>query len=57
MVISSGLNNGTQLIVSTLEYPVDGMKLALINDDSKLKGIISPKDDKTKATQVAKLED
>ena len=57
VVISSGLNNGDQLIVSTLEYPIDGMKLALINNTPKLKDTITPKDDKTKATQVAKLED
>ncbi len=32
VVVSSGLLNGDKLIVSALDYPVDGMKLALISD-------------------------
>lgn len=35
VIISSGLADGDQLIVSALDYPVDGMKLALISDDSQ----------------------
>lgn len=32
VVVSSGLIDGDRLIVSALDYPVDGMKLALISD-------------------------
>lgn len=32
VVVSSGLFDGDRLIVSALDYPVDGMKLALISD-------------------------
>jgi len=35
VIISSGLADGDQLIVSALDYPVDGMKLALISDESQ----------------------
>jgi len=35
VIISSGLVDGDQLIVSALDYPVDGMKLALISDESQ----------------------
>jgi hypothetical protein len=36
VVVASGLANGDQLIVSALDYPVDGMKLALASDESQL---------------------
>jgi len=36
VVVANGLQDGDQLIVSALDYPVDGMKLALANDESKL---------------------
>ena len=32
VIVSNGLANGDQLIVSALDYPIDGMKLALIGD-------------------------
>ena len=32
VIVSNGLLDGDKLIVSALEYPVDGMKLALISD-------------------------
>ena len=32
VIVSNGVDNGDQLIVSALDYPVDGMKLALIDD-------------------------
>ncbi|ARD43927.1 efflux RND transporter periplasmic adaptor subunit [Colwellia sp. PAMC 21821] len=35
VIISSGISDGDQLIVSALDYPVDGMKLALIGDKSQ----------------------
>tara|TARA_R110000737_G_scaffold53907_12_gene75831 strand:- start:1824 stop:3041 length:1218 start_codon:yes stop_codon:yes gene_type:complete len=34
VIISSGVTDGDQLIVSALDYPIDGMKLALIADKS-----------------------
>jgi RND family efflux transporter MFP subunit len=34
VIISGGLADGDQLIVSALDYPVDGMKLALITDQA-----------------------
>ncbi len=37
VIISSGLTEGDRLIVSALDYPVDGMKLALITDKSQKK--------------------
>jgi len=35
VIVESGLLDGDQLIVSALDYPVDGMKLALIGDKEK----------------------
>ena len=32
VIVSNGLSHGDQLIVSALDYPIDGMKLALITD-------------------------
>jgi len=56
VVVSEGLLEGDQLIVSALDYPVDGMKLALLGDDKKPKDQIT--DDKsTVVTQVASVED
>ncbi len=36
VIISQGLNSGDRLIVSALDYPIDGMKLALATDESGL---------------------
>jgi len=36
VVVANGLADGDQLIVSALDYPVDGMKLALATDESQL---------------------
>ena len=36
VVVANGLANGDLLIVSARDYPVDGMKLALANDESQL---------------------
>jgi len=36
VVVANGLADGDQLIVSALDYPVDGMKLALASDESQL---------------------
>jgi len=35
VIVSNGLLDGDKLIVSALDYPVDGMKLALISDQKK----------------------
>tara|TARA_R110000850_G_scaffold267131_1_gene398013 strand:+ start:312 stop:1451 length:1140 start_codon:yes stop_codon:yes gene_type:complete len=35
VIVSSGLFEGDKLIVSALDYPIDGMKLALIDDKPK----------------------
>ncbi|MGB1263334.1 MAG: efflux RND transporter periplasmic adaptor subunit [Cognaticolwellia sp.] len=34
VIVSNGLSDGDRLIVSALDYPIDGMKLALIGDKS-----------------------
>jgi RND family efflux transporter MFP subunit len=49
VVISNGLFDGDRLIVSALDYPVDGMKLALISDKKEQQ---DPLDKKTQV-QVA----
>jgi len=36
VIIADGLADGDKLIVSALDYPVDGMKLALATDESQL---------------------
>ncbi len=47
VIVANGLVNGDQLIVSALDYPVDGMKLALISDEDDTLEL------KDKDTQVA----
>ena len=36
IVVANGLADGDQLIVSALDYPVEGMQLALISDENQL---------------------
>ena len=36
VIVANGLIEGDRLIVSALDYPVDGMKLALVGDETKL---------------------
>lgn len=36
VVVANGLAEGDQLIISALDYPVDGMQLALASDESEL---------------------
>lgn len=52
VIVSSGLADGDQLIVSALDYPVEGMKVALITDktDSEEKNV---EEDEAPETQVA----
>jgi len=51
VIISKGLSNGDRLITSALDYPVDGMKLALIGDKSQETD--EQVDDAESATQIA----
>ena len=52
VVVSNGLIDGDRLIVSALDYPVDGMKLALVSDKKEQQ---DPVDKKTQV-QVASTE-
>ena len=36
VIVANGLAQGDRLIISALDYPVDGMKLALIADEEEL---------------------
>jgi len=36
VIVANGLADGDRLIISALDYPVDGMKLALASDESQL---------------------
>lgn len=56
VVVSNGLLDGDKLIVSALDYPVDGMKLALASDEEKKQDIPDKTSDKDKPTQVASNE-
>jgi len=52
VIVSKGLSHGDQLIVSALDYPIDGMKLALITDEPE-QDIEQQADDIQSSTQVA----
>jgi RND family efflux transporter MFP subunit len=52
IIISSGLGDGDKLIVSALDYPIDGMKLALISDKKPQVSDKDP-DEKVSESQVA----
>ena len=52
VIISNGLVDGDQLIVSALDYPIDGMKLALLSDETE-QNSEEQADDAESATQVA----
>ena len=52
VIVSNGLFDGDQLIVSALDYPIDGMKLALIDDKPK-ESIEKQADSEEDASQVA----
>lgn len=56
VIISNGLLDGDQLIVSALDYPVDGMKLALASDESKEKDSSNETLDEEAETQVVSNE-
>jgi len=52
VIVSNGLIDGDRLIISALDYPVDGMKLALTTDEPKKQETTNEKVD----TQVASTE-
>ena len=52
VIISNGLVDGDQLIVSALDYPIDGMKLALLSDEAE-QNSEEQVDDAESSTQVA----
>ena len=52
VIVSKGLIDGDKLIVSALDYPVDGMKLALASDEPKDDDV----SDEKVETQVASTE-
>lgn len=56
VIINEGLSNGDQLIISALDYPIDGMKLALIDKKKSSSPSKNELDKKTvKSTQVASV--
>jgi RND family efflux transporter MFP subunit len=55
VIVANGLANGDRLIISALDYPVDGMKLALIEDENKLEE--KDVEVEKKQTQMAKNKD
>ncbi|MBL4910245.1 MAG: efflux RND transporter periplasmic adaptor subunit [Alteromonadaceae bacterium] len=56
VIIGAGLANGDKLIISALDYPVDGMKLALMSDKKDDKPVSDELDKKsTESTQVASV--
>jgi RND family efflux transporter MFP subunit len=55
VIVSNGLVDGDQLIVSALDYPIDGMKLALIGDETE-QNSDEQVDDTESATQVASTD-
>ncbi|WDE04949.1 efflux RND transporter periplasmic adaptor subunit [Thalassomonas viridans] len=56
VIVSNGLNQGDRLIVSALDFPVDGMKLALGSEAEESEGESQPAADES-ATQIASVED
>jgi RND family efflux transporter MFP subunit len=54
VIVTNGLHEGDKLIVSALDYPVDGMKLALQGSNNK---DIEVPDEKKPETQIASTED
>jgi len=55
VVVANGLADGDQLIVSALDYPVDGMQLALASDDAEIdeEQELEPSEENSNETQVA----
>jgi RND family efflux transporter MFP subunit len=55
VIVTGGLHEGDQLIVSALDYPVDGMKLALLSDKISIESDDTIK--KASETQIASTKD
>jgi RND family efflux transporter MFP subunit len=55
VIVANGLAQGDRLIVSALDYPVDGMKLALITDETQLEE--KELDEEANETQMASNKD
>lgn len=56
VIVSNGLLDGDKLIVSALDYPVDGMKLALASDEEEKQDVPDESSDQDGKTQVANNE-
>jgi len=56
VIVSNGLLDGDKLIVSALDYPVDGMKLALASDEDEKQAVPDESSDQDGKTQVANNE-
>lgn len=54
VVVSSGLKDGDQLIISALDYPIDGMQLALPSSVEEAQDV---DDASNSETQIASVED
>ena len=55
VIVTGGLHEGDQLIVSALDYPVDGMKLALLSDEISIESEETIKE--ASETQIASTKD
>ena len=55
VIVTGGLHEGDQLIVSALDYPVDGMKLALLSDKIGIENEETIKE--ASETQIASTKD
>ncbi len=55
VIITKGINDGDQLIISALDYPIDGMQLALPDSDSEEKD--SEIEDEADSQLIASKED
>lgn len=56
VIVANGLIDGDKLIVSALDYPVEGMKLALAGDDNKDQDTTDDSSNEKVETQVASTE-
>ena len=57
VVISSGLHQGDRIITSSLDYPVDGMKLALLSEETNKPAPAQQLANDKVATQIASIEE
>jgi len=57
VIITQGINDGDQLIISALDYPIDGMQLALPDSDSDSEEKESEIEDEADSQLIASIED